>query len=175
VFCILLILANFASTDSSTQFRETPYGEMGFYGDFACFQGDSSRYYGAEAGVSFSPFRYTDVGIGFSLMSGNDQTFTFVNGRLGLFSPAVWKLRALCGMSVGIQVTAPDMYMFDCDWPGRDDATGGWILPFCGLGFQLEEGDSGFSLSIDSRIFFTDHEIRRISSGIVLSKSISSE
>lgn len=175
MFCILLILAGFASTDSHIQSREIPYGEIGFYGDFTCFQGDCSRYYGAETGVSFSPFRYTDVGIGFSLMSGNNQTFTFINGRFGLFSSAVWKLRALCGMSVGIQVTAPDMYMSDSYWPGRDDATEGWTLPYCGLGFQLRESDSGYSVSVDSRIFFTDHEIRRISSGIFMSKSIYSE
>ena len=171
----LLILTAFSITDPLSLSTENPYGEIGYYGDLTYFRGDSSSYYGVEAGVTFSPFRYTDVGIGISLMSNIDQTFSYVNGRAGLFSPKVWKLRALCGMSVGMRVTAPDMYMSDCDFPGRDDATGGWILPFCGLGFQLEEGSSEYSLSIDSRIFFTSNEIRKISSGIVFSKSIYNE
>ena len=175
MFCVFLILAGITVNDPSTQSREIPYGEMGFYGDLTCFQGDSSRYYGGEAGIRFSPFRYTDVGIGFSLMSGNDQTFSFVNGRIELLSPSVWKLQALFGISVGIQVTAPHMYMSDCDWPGRDEATGGWMLPYCGLIFKVKEGESGYSIAIDSRIIFTENEIGRISTGMVFSKSIYSD
>ncbi|GEM_PF-2728750 len=175
MFVVLLILMAIGSVDPSYQTREASFGEMGFYGDLTCFQGDSSRYWGGEAGVCFSPFRFTDVGIGFSLMSGNDQTFSFVNGRIGLLSPSLWKLRALCGVSVGIQVTAPGAYMADSDWPGRDEATGGWTLPYCGLEYMLRKSDSGYSLIIDSRVIFAENDVRRITAGIAVSKSIFSE
>ncbi len=88
-------------------------------------------------------------------MSGNDQTFSFVNGRIGLLSPSIWKIRALCGVSVGIQVTAPGAYMADSDWPGRDEVTGGWTLPYCGLEYMLRRSDSGYSLSIDTRVILS--------------------
>lgn len=169
---VFLILTSFSIAESSGLSTGNSYGAIGPYGDLTCFRGDSSSYYGAEAGVNFSPFRYTDVGIGFSLMSGNEQTFTYVNGRIGLFSSAVWKLRALCGMSCSLQVTAPKMYETDCDWPGRDSATGGGISPYCGIGFLLSEGSSGSSLSVVSKVFFGDGTVRRISIGISLGNSI---
>ncbi len=168
---MVMVLAGLISSDAAAQ-SGASYGEIGCYVDAAGFQGDSSNYYGAEAGMCFSPFRYTDLEAGFSIMNGNDQTFTFFNTRLGLFSPQYLNMRVIGGASVGIQISAPDDYQLDSDWPGRDEATGSWLLPYCGLEYLLRETDSGYSVRIHSRAAFTEDTVRRITVGIVLTRPV---
>ncbi len=148
------------------------YGRVGYYASMDYFQGDSSGYGGLDAGMMFSPLRWTEVGLDFNLLSNGEYTFTFVNFRAGLFSPRLWKLRALAGGALRIRVTAPHIYNADCIGPGYDPAMDGGFMPYLGLNMLVFEKPSGMSLCIESRVYGFDGIFRRITAGCTFSRPI---
>lgn len=148
------------------------YGRVGYYACMDYFQGDSSGYGGVDAGMMFSPVRWTEVGLDFGILSNGDQTFTFVNLSAGLFSPRIWKLRALAGGALRLRVTAPNIYSADCISPGRDPAMDGGFMPYLGLNMLVLEKPSGMSLSIESRVYGAEGVFRRITAGCCFSRPI---
>lgn len=135
---------------------------------------------GFEAGVSFSPVRYIDVGVSYSMMQANEaiqaivdpsnrDLFSVMELSAGLQSPELTGLSARAGASYNIILSEPQYYWISPEYNDLSDAFVSGIRPYFGLDWKVFSERYGSAIFVRLQRSFISFKAGRMSIGMVIS------
>lgn len=137
---------------------------IGVYAGLEYLDGRDDQYPGFSIAGFFKPFRWTEVGFGYSMLSTEEFTYSYVNSWAGIHSPRFWRFQLTGGVSDFIPVIVPSEFYADCSL--QVDPSLRWSLsPFLGFDVLLQDNPLGYQYNLRTRVLFNDKSIERISVG----------
>lgn len=137
---------------------------IGVYAGAEYIDGSKSQYPGFSLEGFFRPFNWTEVGIGYSSLATNNFLISYVQSRIGMYSPRLWKLQLTCGAALFIPAIVPPEFYSDCS-QDIDPSIQWYLSPFLGMDMLLKDNPIGYQYNLRTRVMFKENSLGRISVG----------
>lgn len=135
---------------------------------------------GIEAGLFYSPLRYSDIGVSFCLMQANEamqaiidpsdgEIFSVLELSAGLQSPELTDLSVRAGVSYNLVLSEPQYYWINPEYDDVSDAFVSGISPYFGLDWKVFSQRYGNALFVRLQRSFVSFKAGRMSLGLVFS------
>jgi len=109
----------------------------------------------------FRPVTFTEVGVGYRQLSGDNEKYPYSTFYVGLQSPKFWRIEATGGVAFNHDFTTYSEGGYG-DLPA---SLRGGMYTFAGLDVVLKETPYGFQYNLRTRVFVKDYSLGRISVG----------
>jgi len=135
---------------------------------------------GIEAGLLYSPFRYSDIGLSYYLMQAsesmqtiidpsNRETHSILELSAGLQSPELINLSLRAGVGYNFVISEPQYYWINPEYEDISDAFVSGIKPYVGLDWKVLSQRYGSALFVRLQRSFISLKAGRMSLGLVFS------